>query len=71
MVGVEFKHENGKQAPEVASAVQQECLKRNLLLHTCGSYGNVIRWMPPLVVNQKQIEHALECFRQALQVGTV
>jgi 4-aminobutyrate aminotransferase len=67
MVGVEFSQQDGSPAPETAKAVQQECLKRNLFLHTCGSYGNVIRWIPPLVVTQEQIDGAIDQFREALQ----
>jgi 4-aminobutyrate aminotransferase len=67
MVGVEFTQQDGKPAADTAKIVQQECLKRNLLLHTCGSYGNVIRWIPPLVVTQEQIGGAIDQFRESLQ----
>jgi len=60
MVGVEF---GGKSR---AKAVQDGCLKRNLLLLTCGTYENVIRWIPPLVVTAGQIDDALEIFGSAL-----
>ncbi len=65
MVGTEFTV-NGKPAPEVASRVQQACIARDLLLLTCGTYGNVIRWIPPLVVNAAQIDAALGIFNEAL-----
>jgi len=68
MVGVEFTA-GGKPAAEVASKVQQECIKRNLLLLTCGTYGNVIRWIPPLVVNGDQIDAALGVFNEALNAA--
>ena len=67
MIGVEFTGQDGKPAADTAKTVQQECLKRRLLLHTCGSYGNVVRWIPPLVVNAEQIDAAVEVFNQALQ----
>lgn len=65
MVGTEFTV-NGKPAPEVATRVQQACLQRDLLLLTCGTYGNVIRWIPPLVVNADQIDAAMGIFNEAL-----
>jgi len=37
-----------------------------LLLLTCGSYENVIRWIPPLIVNASQLEDGLEKFQAAL-----
>jgi 4-aminobutyrate aminotransferase-like enzyme len=45
--------------------VQAECIRRDLLLLTCGTYGNVIRWIPPLVVTAAQIDEALDIFNQA------
>ena len=65
MVGVEFTRE-GEADAATATRVQQECIKRNLLLLTCGTYGNVIRWIPPLVVNAEQIDAGLAVFNEAL-----
>lgn len=65
MVGTEFTND-GRPAAEIAAKVQQACIQRNLLLLTCGTYGNVIRWIPPLVVNSDQIDAALEVFNEAL-----
>jgi len=61
MVGVEF-HES---AP--AKAVQASCLKQNLLLLTCGTYENTIRWIPPLIVTEDQINKAVNIFEIAVQ----
>lgn len=46
--------------------MQKACIERNLLLLTCGTYGNVIRWIPPLVVNSQQIDEALAIFNEAM-----
>tara|TARA_B100000315_G_scaffold58888_1_gene53435 strand:+ start:195 stop:320 length:126 start_codon:yes stop_codon:yes gene_type:complete len=37
-----------------------------MLLLTCGSYDNVIRWIPPLIVNEDQIGQGLQIFAEAL-----
>ncbi len=66
MVATEFTKEDGTPDKGTASAVQKACLKRNLLILTCGTFGNVIRWIPPLVVNAEQIDEALEIFEQAV-----
>lgn len=66
MVGTEFTTADGEPDKPTAKAVQQRCLDRGLFLLTCGSYDNVIRWIPPLVVNAEQIEQALGIFAQAL-----
>ncbi|MCP4422032.1 MAG: aminotransferase class III-fold pyridoxal phosphate-dependent enzyme, partial [Chloroflexi bacterium] len=67
MVGVEFTGENGRPDPNTAKTVAQACLQQNLLLLTCGSYGNVIRWIPPLIVTTEQINAAVAIFAAALQ----
>jgi 4-aminobutyrate aminotransferase-like enzyme len=36
------------------------------MLLTCGTYDNVIRWIPPLVVNEKEMDEALKIFAAAL-----
>ncbi|MDA0244134.1 MAG: aminotransferase class III-fold pyridoxal phosphate-dependent enzyme [Chloroflexi bacterium] len=66
MVGIEFTKPDGQPDAATASAVANACLKRNLLLLTCGSYGNVMRWIPPLVVTAEQIDEALATFNEAL-----
>jgi len=65
MVGVEFKSD-GQPDAATTKAVQVACLKSNLLLLTCGTYENVIRWIPPLIVTAEQIDTALELFAGAL-----
>ena len=65
MVGVEITSE-GDQSKSLTNAIQAACLKRDLLLLTCGTYGNVIRWIPPLIVTAEQIDAALVVFESAL-----
>lgn len=67
MVGVEFTTASGDADKETTQAVLKACLERNLLLLTCGSYENVIRWIPPLIVTADQIDEALDIFEEALQ----
>ncbi|MBW7882980.1 MAG: aminotransferase class III-fold pyridoxal phosphate-dependent enzyme [Caldilineaceae bacterium] len=71
MVGTEFTRLGGQPAADVATRVQRACLERNLLLLTCGTYSNVIRWIPPLVVNASQIDEALSIFNDALAAAAV
>jgi 4-aminobutyrate aminotransferase-like enzyme len=66
MVGVEITAKNG-ESKGITSSIQRACLEKNLLLLTCGTYGNVIRWIPPLVVNTQQIDEALIIFQDALE----
>ncbi len=65
MVGVEFITD-GEPDKHITKAVQKACLDQRLMLLSCGTYENVIRWIPPLVVTAEQIDEALAVFRQAL-----
>jgi 4-aminobutyrate aminotransferase len=65
MVGTEFSGDHDGKT--VATAVQKACLDENLMLMTCGAYGNTIRWIPPLIVSAEQVDHALTVFETALQ----
>lgn len=67
MVGTEFTQPDGSPATDVAKAVIAQCQAEKLLLLNCGTYSNVIRWIPPLIVTQEQIETALDIFEQALR----
>ena len=67
MIGVEFSQEDGSPNPELAKAVLESCINKKLLLLACGSYGNVIRWIPPLIVSETQMEEALSIFESVIQ----
>ncbi|MEJ2211603.1 MAG: aminotransferase class III-fold pyridoxal phosphate-dependent enzyme [Anaerolineae bacterium] len=66
MVGVECTLPDGGPASDLVKRLLAHCREAGLLLLNCGTYGNVIRWIPPLVVDQAQIEAGLEIFGQAL-----
>jgi 4-aminobutyrate aminotransferase len=70
MVGVEFTTPGGEPDKATAKGVIQECLDRGLVLLPCGTYGNVIRWIPPLIIDDAHLDEALEIFVRALEAGT-
>lgn len=67
MIGVEFTTARGKPDGETAKAVRLQCLDEGLVLLTCGTFANVIRWIPPLIVTAEQIDEALAIFEDALK----
>ena len=66
MVATEFTAPNGTPATATAKAVAKGCLKRGLLLLTCGPWDNTVRWIPPLIVTTAQIEEAVGVFQRAV-----
>jgi len=65
MIATEFTSD-GNPDKDTAKTVQKACLDRNLLLLTCGTFENVIRWIPPLIVTEEQINEAISVFQDAL-----
>jgi 4-aminobutyrate aminotransferase len=70
MVGAEFTLPGGLPATDLVKQVLARCRDAGLLLLNCGTYSNVVRWIPPLVVEQAQIEAGLEIFARALASST-
>jgi 4-aminobutyrate aminotransferase len=66
MVGVEFTNPDGTPATGLVKEIIGRCLEDKLILLNCGTYSNVIRWIPPLIVTQDQIETGLEVFANAV-----
>ncbi len=66
MVATEFVDADGHPSKITTQQIVQFCADHNLLMLTCGSYENVIRWIPPLVVTEQQINEALQIFAAAL-----
>jgi 4-aminobutyrate aminotransferase len=69
MIGNEFRDAEGKPDPVTAAAVQQEAVRRGLLLLTCGAWGQVVRFIPALVVSSDQVDEAAGIWADA--VGAV
>jgi 4-aminobutyrate aminotransferase len=67
MVGLEIGVPGRGPDKDLATRIQAQCLDGNLLLLTCGTYGNVIRWIPPLVVSESQINDALLTMEEGLE----
>jgi 4-aminobutyrate aminotransferase len=62
MVGTEFAD------PDRVAAIQRHCLEEGrLILMNAGTYGTCLRWMPPLVVTEHEIDLALAAFGAALK----
>lgn len=60
MIAAEFKTADGAAPnPEMANAIRAEALSRGLVLLTCGVYGNVIRFLAPLTIQDEIFEEAM------------
>ena len=67
MVACEFANpETGAPDADRARQVQQAALKKGLLLLTCGVYGNVIRFLFPLTIQDSVFEEGLQIVEQVI-----
>jgi len=69
MIGVEFvKDKKTKEPnPEFVGKFIQECAKNGLLVENAGIYGNVIRFLAPLVITDAQLDAGLEIYENAIK----
>ena len=65
MVGSEFGTGDAPDA-DAAQRAQRAAGERGLLLLTCGAHGNVVRMIPPLVVDAAQIDEAVQIWSEAV-----
>ena len=67
MVATEF-NKAGTDEPDAAfaDAVRVKALENGLILLTCGVYGNVIRFLPPLTVGDDTFTEALDILENAV-----
>ncbi len=68
MLGVEIVTDKATKEPAAALArrVRTACRRRGLLMEIGGHYGNVARFLPPLVVTEELARKGLEIFADAL-----
>ena len=66
MVGTEFIV-NGSQAKAkpLVKEIIHKAEEKGLLLLSCGTYHNTLRWIPPLNVTSEQINNGLKIFGEA------
>ena len=66
MIGVELIAAGGGPDAALCKRVLAGCRGRGLLLLNCGSYDNVVRFIPPLVADEQQVRQAARIFEEAL-----
>ena len=68
MLAIELVHAGSKEPNmELTKAVAAACLKEGVIILTCGTYGNVIRLLPPLVISDELLLDGLEVLAAAIK----
>ena len=70
MMAMELVKDRQKKTPagEAAKALVKYCFDHGLILLACGTYGNVIRLLMPLVIGSEQLNRGLEIIHDGLAV---
>ncbi|TDS86482.1 4-aminobutyrate--2-oxoglutarate transaminase [Nesterenkonia aurantiaca] len=72
MLAIELVHSGSTVPdPETTRAVAADCLAQGVLVLTCGTYGNVLRLLPPLVISEELLSEALDVLEGALRRHSV
>ena len=68
MIAMELVYDRDAKtpAPEKAKQLVEFCLDRNLIILACGTYGNVIRLLMPLVITEEQLTKGMEIIDNGL-----
>ncbi len=66
MIGIEFCDENGKPSHDLAQKVIDYCFEHKLLVLSCGSFGQVIRLIPPINLSMGEADKGLEILEKAI-----
>jgi len=68
MIAIELVHDRAAKtpAPDQAKALVKYCLDKNLIILACGTFGNVIRFLMPLVITDEQLELGMQIIDNGL-----
>jgi 4-aminobutyrate aminotransferase / (S)-3-amino-2-methylpropionate transaminase / 5-aminovalerate transaminase len=68
MLAVEFvKPGTREPAPHTAHQVASQCHREGVLVLVCGTYGNVVRLVPPLIISQQLLSDGLDVLERAIK----
>jgi 4-aminobutyrate aminotransferase/(S)-3-amino-2-methylpropionate transaminase len=66
MLAVELVQPGGIEPnPAAAAAVAKACHQAGLLVLTCGTFGNVLRFLPPMVIGEPLLNEGLSILEEA------
>ncbi|MDQ0095746.1 4-aminobutyrate--2-oxoglutarate transaminase [Paeniglutamicibacter psychrophenolicus] len=70
MVAIELVKAGGTEPDaEITKKIAADCLAAGVLILTCGTYGNVIRLLPPLVIGDELLAEAFEVLEGAIRAN--
>lgn len=59
----------GEPDPALTGRIAKHCHENGVILLTCGTFGNVIRFLPPLAIDDALLHEGLDVLAQALEAA--
>lgn len=70
MLAIEFVKAGGKEPDaDLTKKIATDCLAQGVVILTCGTYGNVVRLLPPLVIGDELLDDALDVLEAAIRAN--
>ncbi|MFJ6417604.1 4-aminobutyrate--2-oxoglutarate transaminase [Paeniglutamicibacter sp. NPDC091659] len=70
MVAIELVKAGGTEPDaDITKKIAADCLAAGVLILTCGTYGNVIRLLPPLVISDELLADAFDVLEAAIRAN--
>jgi len=70
MLALEFVKPGGKEPDaDLTKKIAADCLAQGVVILTCGTYGNVIRLLPPLVIGDELLADSLGVLEAAIRAN--
>jgi 4-aminobutyrate aminotransferase/(S)-3-amino-2-methylpropionate transaminase len=67
MIAIELVHDDGSPDPDRAKRICSSCHAQGVIVLTAGTYGNVVRLLPPLVLDEGLLDEGLDALEVALR----
>lgn len=69
MMAIEFVADSDSKTPHPSAAkdVAAYCLERGVAILTCGTYGNIVRLLPPLTISDELLDEALNILVEGIR----
>jgi 4-aminobutyrate aminotransferase len=67
MIGVEFVKDGNAPYTNAVVRLKELCLQKGLIILDCGTERNIIRFVPPLITSEEQMDEALTIFEESVR----
>ena len=72
MIGNEVVNSKEERTPskQLATKMRKNMFENGLLMHTCGHYGNVLRFMAPLTIPEELLQRGLSIYETSVRAAS-